>query len=173
MIDFTSCAMLPDTGVLPSLREIVPPERRRIEITFQTLLDSVHLAEEMSRCVAASLGFDDDDQHKISLAIREGVANALYYGNQECPEKLIHLVFEVDADRFVVHILDQGRGFALADVPDPLAQENLLKTSGRGIFLMKAFMDELQVLRSSAGGAELVMAKRLPPCTNNAPSGKH
>ena len=165
--------MLPDTGVLPRLREIVPPERRRIEITFQTTLDSVHLAEEMSRCVAASLGFDDDDRHKISLAVREGVANALYYGNQERPEKLIHLVFEVDAERFVVHILDQGPGFALADVPDPLAQENLMKTSGRGIFLMKAFMDTLEVLRSSAGGAELVMAKRLPPNNNGEPSGNH
>jgi serine/threonine-protein kinase RsbW len=149
----------------------VPPDRRRIEITFQTLLDSVHLAEEMSRCVAASLGFDDDERHKISLAVREGVANALYYGNQERPEKLIHLVFEVDDERFVVRILDQGRGFSLTDVPDPLAQENLLKTSGRGIFLMRAFMDTLEVLRSSAGGAELVMAKRLPRCAHNGPSG--
>jgi serine/threonine-protein kinase RsbW len=149
----------------------VPPDRRRIEITFQTLLDSVHLAEEMSRCVAASLGFDDDERHKISLAVREGVANALYYGNQERPEKLIHLVFEVDAERFVVRILDQGRGFSLSDVPDPLAQENLLKTSGRGIFLMRAFMDTLEVLRSSAGGAELVMAKRLPRCAHTGPSG--
>jgi serine/threonine-protein kinase RsbW len=124
----------------------------------------------MSRCVAASLGFDDDDRHKISLAVREGVANALYYGNQERPEKLIQLVFEVDADRFVVRIVDQGHGFSLSDVPDPLAQENLLKTSGRGIFLMKAFMDTLEVLRSSAGGAELVMAKRLPPCTTDPSS---
>jgi serine/threonine-protein kinase RsbW len=151
----------------------VPPDRRRIEITFQTLLDSVHLAEEMSRCVAASLGFDDDERHKISLAVREGVANAVYYGNQERPEKLIHLVFEVDAERFVVHILDQGRGFSLDDVPNPLAQENLMKTSGRGIFLMKAFMDSLEVFRSSAGGAELVMAKRLPPSAHNGPSGNH
>ena len=142
----------------------MPPERKRIEITFQTLLDSVHLAEEMSRCVAASLGFNDDDRHRISLAVREGMANAVYYGNQQRPEKLIHLIFEVDAERFVVHILDQGCGFNLADVPDPLAEENLLKTSGRGIFLMRAFMDKFEVLRSSGGGAELVMAKRLRPC---------
>jgi serine/threonine-protein kinase RsbW len=145
----------------------VPLDRKRIEITFQTLLDSVHLAEEMSRCVAASLGFSDDDRHRISLAVREGMANAVYYGNQQRPEKLIRLIFEVDAERFIVHILDQGCGFSLADVPDPLAQENLLKTSGRGIFLMKAFMDTLEVMRSSAGGAELVMAKRLPPCADD------
>ena len=92
----------------------MPPDRKRIEITFQTLLDSVHLAEEMSRCVAASLGFNDDDRHRISLAVREGMANAVYYGNEQRPEKLIRLIFEVDAERFVVHILDQGGGFSLS-----------------------------------------------------------
>ena len=136
---------------------------------MQTLLESVHLAEEISRCVAASLSFGEDDCDKIALAVREGVANAVYYGNQERPEKLIRLIFEVDTDRFVVRILDQGCGFRLEDVPDPLAQENLLKTSGRGIFLMRAFMDEFDVLRSSAGGAELVMTKRLPQCGNEQP----
>jgi serine/threonine-protein kinase RsbW len=169
MIDLAGCAMLPDTGHFARFGEPVPQEKRRIEVSLQTRLESVHLAEEITRCVAASLGFDDDDRHKISLAVREGVANALYYGNQERPEKLIHLVFEVDAERFIVRILDQGRGFSLDDVPNPLAQENLLKTSGRGIFLMRAFMDEFDVLRSSAGGAELVMAKRLPPGTDPPP----
>jgi serine/threonine-protein kinase RsbW len=122
----------------------------------------------MSRCVSSSLGFCEGDRDKIALAVREGVANAIYYGNQEKPEKLIRLVFEVDDDRFIVRILDQGCGFKLADVPDPLAQENLLKTSGRGIFLMKAFMDELDVHCLNGGGAELVMTKRLPHCGNES-----
>jgi serine/threonine-protein kinase RsbW len=147
----------------------VTPDRRRIEVTLQTRLDSVHLAEEITGCVAASLGFDVDDRHRISLAVREGVANAIFYGNQECPDKLVGLVFEVDDSRFVVRIHDEGCGFSLEDVPDPLAQENLMKTSGRGIFLMRAFMDELKVFRSSGGGAELVMAKRLPPPSLESP----
>jgi len=138
------------------------PSPRRIEITLQTLIESVHLAEEISCCVAAAQGYDADERHKIGLAVREGVANAFYYGNQEHPDKLIRLVFETEGDRFVVRILDEGPGFSLNDVPDPLAQENLMKASGRGIFLMKAFMDEFDVLRSSAGGAELVMVKKLP-----------
>ncbi len=145
----------------------MPPQRSRIEIIFQTLIESVHLAEEISCRVAAAHGFGDDDQHRIGLAVREGVANAFYYGNQEHPDKLIHVVFEVDADRFVIRITDQGKGFSLSEVPNPLAEENLLKTSGRGIFLMKAFMDELDVLRSSAGGAELVMIKKLPQQKEN------
>jgi len=148
----------------------VPPDKRRIEITFQSALDSVHLAEEMTGCVAASLGFADDDRHKISLAVREGMANAVFYGNQECADKLVRLVFEVDDGRFVVRIHDEGCGFSLDDVPDPLAEENLTKTSGRGIFLMRAFMDELNVLRSSGGGAELVMAKKLPASRSESPA---
>jgi len=142
--------------------ESVPADRRRIEITLPTRLDSVHLAEEISGCIAGWIGFVDEERHKISLAVREGVANAVFYGNQERPDKLVRLIFEVDDTRFVVRIHDEGAGFSLDDVPDPLAQENLMKTSGRGIFLMRAFMDELKVLRSSGGGAELVMAKRLP-----------
>jgi len=125
---------------------------------------------DSARRTSSSLGFGEDDRDKIALAVREGVANALYYGNQERPEKLIRLIFEVDTDRFIVRILDQGRGFRLEDVPDPLAQENLLKTSGRGIFLMRAFMDEFDVLRPSGGGAELVMTKRLPQCGTDSPS---
>ena len=148
----------------------MPPEKRRIEITFQSALDSVHLAEEMTVCVAGSLGFDDDDRHKISLAVREGMANAVFYGNQECIDKLVRLIFEVDDGRFVVRIHDEGCGFSLDDVPDPLAEENLTKTSGRGIFLMRAFMDELNVLRSSGGGAELVMSKKLPPSRSESPA---
>jgi serine/threonine-protein kinase RsbW len=146
-------------------------DSKRIEVTLQTRLESVALAEEISCCVAASLGFGEDDRHKIGLAVREGVANAVYYGNRERPEKLVRLIFEVDTDRFVVRILDQGSGFNLAEVPDPLSQENLLKTSGRGILLIRTFMDEFDVVRSSGGGAELVMAKRLPHCGTERPSG--
>jgi len=155
---------------LPRFEENVPPDRRRIEVTLPTRLDSVHLAEEISGCVAGSLGFEDDERHKISLAVREGVANAVFYGNQECPDKLVRLIFEVDDSRFVVRIHDEGCGFSLDDVPDPLAQENLMKTSGRGIFLMRAFMDELKVHRSSGGGAELMMAKRLPAPASESPT---
>jgi serine/threonine-protein kinase RsbW len=150
--------------------ENVAPDRHRIEVILQSRMESVHLAEEISGCVAASIGFDEDEKHRISLAIREGVANAIFYGNLQCPDKLVRLIFEVDGSRFIVRIHDEGCGFNLEDVPDPLAEENLMKTSGRGIFLMRAFMDELKVLRSSGGGSELVMAKRLPPPSAGSPA---
>jgi serine/threonine-protein kinase RsbW len=96
------------------------------------------------------------------MAVREAVINAFRYGNQERRDKKIRLIVEVEEDRLVVHVMDQGSGFDLESVADPLAEENLLKTSGRGILLMKTFMDELEVRRSNSGGAWLKMTKLLP-----------
>jgi serine/threonine-protein kinase RsbW len=72
----------------------------------------------------------------------------------------------------VIHVLDEGSGFRLADVPDPLAEENLLSTSGRGIFLMRAFMDEFDVVPGRTGGAEIVMSKKLPDPGGASPNGQ-
>ena len=133
---------------------------KRIEVTLETLLDSVSLAEEICLRIAGAAGFDQDACHKIGMSVREGVINAMQYGNAGERKKKIFLTVELEPEKLVIHVLDQGRGFKLADVPDPLSEENLLKTSGRGIFLMRAFMDEFDVRRGRGGGAEVVMAKR-------------
>jgi serine/threonine-protein kinase RsbW len=67
----------------------------------------------------------------------------------------------------VIHVLDEGKGFKLEDVPNPLAEENLLSTSGRGIFLMRSFMDEFDVVSGRTGGAEIIMSKKLPGQNNH------
>jgi len=135
---------------------------QRIEVTLENLLDSVGLAEDICVRIAGKIGFDDDDCHKIGMSVREGVINAYKYGNAAQRDKKIYLIIELEPQKLVIHVLDQGRGFNLAEVPDPLAEENLLKTSGRGIFLMRTFMDEFDVRRGQRGGAELVMAKLYP-----------
>jgi serine/threonine-protein kinase RsbW len=134
---------------------------QRIEITLEAILDSVGLAEEMCTRIAGAAGFDDDDCFKIGMSVREGVINAYNYGSQKQREKKIFLTFELTPEKFIIYVRDQGAGFNLEDVPDPLADENILKSSGRGIFLMRSFMDEFEVHHSSEGGAEIVMAKRL------------
>ncbi len=135
-------------------------DTKRIEVILEPLLESVRLAEEISLHIASAAGFSEDDCHKIGMAVREGVINAIQYGNGNEREKKIYLTIELEPEKMVVHVLDQGPGFNLVDVPDPLAEENLLKTSGRGIFLMRSFMDEFEVHRGRQGGAEVVMAKR-------------
>jgi serine/threonine-protein kinase RsbW len=134
---------------------------KRVEVTLESQLDSVSLAEEMCTRIAAAAGFDDDDCFKIGMSVREGVINAYNYGSQKQPEKKIFLTFELTPEKLIVRVRDQGKGFRLQDVPDPLADENLLKSSGRGIFLMRSFMDEFDVQHGDTGGAIIVMAKRL------------
>ncbi len=134
----------------------------RMEVTLESALESVDLAEDMSVRVATAAGFDEDLRDRIGMSVREAMINAVTYGNQGARDKTIQLIIELDEEKLVIRVLDQGPGFDLADVPDPLAEENLLKTSGRGIFLMRAFMDEFDVQRRAAGGSELIMSKRLP-----------
>lgn len=136
-------------------------DTQRIEVTLESLLDSVSLAEEMCTRIAGAAGFDEDDCFKIGMSVREGVINAYNYGSQKQREKKIFLTFELTPEKLVIYVRDQGKGFRLENVPDPLADENLLKSSGRGIFLMRSFMDEFDVHHAREGGAEIVMAKRL------------
>jgi serine/threonine-protein kinase RsbW len=137
-------------------------QTKQIEVTLEPLLESVGLAEEMGLRIAGEAGFDEDDCHKIGMSVRESVINAIQYGNSGQRDKKIYLIFELAPEKMVIHVLDQGRGFDPAEVADPLAEENLRKTSGRGIFLMRSFMDEFAVRRGRQGGAEVVMAKRYP-----------
>jgi serine/threonine-protein kinase RsbW len=147
-------------------------ETKHLEITLETQVESVNLAEEMCLRVAEAAGFGEDDCYRIGMSVREGVINAFHYGNQERPDKKIYLVIDLTAEKMIIHVLDEGVGFKLADVPDPLAEENLLSTSGRGIFLMRAFMDEFDVVSGRTGGAEIVMSKKLPTPGSASPNGQ-
>jgi serine/threonine-protein kinase RsbW len=103
--------------------------------------------------------------------------NAFQYGNEQQREKKIHVLFELFPEKLVVHVTDQGTGFKVDEVPDPRHDDNVLGHSGRGVLLMKAFMDEFDVQPGRTGGAELVMAKRLPalgsPHSNGNGSGSN
>lgn len=139
---------------------------QKIHVVMDTLLDSVDLAESIVMRVAEAAGFPEEENHKIGMAVREGVINAYNYGNQQDRQKKIHMTVELTPDQLVVRVTDEGKGFELSEVPDPLAEENLLRTSGRGLFLMRAFMDGLDVLHAPGGGAELVLMKKLPGSGN-------
>ncbi len=135
----------------------------RIVVTLDSVLDSVELAEEVALRFAEAAGFEEEDRHKLGMSVREGVINALQYGNKMSPDKKARLTLQLHPGKLEIRILDQGEGFSLADIPDPLAEENLLRSSGRGILLMRSFMDEFDVLPGPEGGAELVMAMKRAP----------
>ncbi len=143
-------------------------QTNRMEVTLESVLESVDLAEDISVRVATAAGFDEDVRDRIGMSVREGMINAVTYGNQGAPGKSVLFIIEMNSEMMSIHVLDQGAGFDLSDIPDPLAEENLLKTSGRGIFLMRAFMDEFDVRRRPGGGAEIIMRKRLPTAEQKA-----
>jgi serine/threonine-protein kinase RsbW len=149
----------------------VTPESKHLEVALETQVESVNLAEEMCLRVAEAAGFGEDECYRIGMSVREGVINAFHYGNQERPEKKIYLAVDLTEDKMTIHVVDEGKGFNLRDIPDPLAEENLLSTSGRGIFLMRAFMDEFDVVPGPTGGAEIIMSKKLPGAGDPSPNG--
>lgn len=83
------------------------------------------------------------DTFGIHMAIEEAVMNAIRHGNQCDPEKVVHVEIEICDRRFFSRVTDQGTGFDPADIPDPTLEENLEKTSGRGVMLMNSFVDRV------------------------------
>ena len=133
---------------------------QRVSYRMESTLDSVNKAEEMADQAATQVGFDEDTRGGISMAVREGMINAVLHGNAYDPAKRVNLTFEQAGPELIVTIADEGRGFVPEEVPDPLAPENLLKQSGRGIFLMRTFMDEVR-FRKLKSGTEITLIKRL------------
>ena len=128
--------------------------------TFDSTLDTVDHAEETATRIATELGFAEDEVMQISMAVREGAVNAVLHGNAYAPDKKVILAFERTPQDLVITIRDQGRGIDLGNIPNPLAPENLLKTSGRGIFLMRSFMDVVEI-RPSQTGTEVKLIKHV------------
>ena len=130
-----------------------------VVLSLDSALESVDTAEEEVLRFATEAGFGEDDLQQVSMAVRESMVNAVLHGNQYDPQKKAGLRLELQNGALVITITDEGPGFELTDVPDPLAQENLLRHSGRGIFLIRAFMDELTVRRLVPRGTEVRMVK--------------
>jgi len=132
-----------------------------LERFLDSTLESVDTAEELALEEAEKAGVEEDDRHKIAMAVRESMVNAVVHGNRYNAHKKVHLSVSKSPHEFVVRIADQGEGFDYEGLPDPLAQENLLRHSGRGIFLIKAFMDEFLVRRLEPAGTEVTLVKYL------------
>src|SRR5690349_20764998 len=130
-----------------------------VERFLDSTLDSVDSAEELAVGMAQRAGFDEDDLMKIGMAVRESMVNAVVHGNRYNSNKKVRFSVAHQAERFTVRIADQGEGFDFENLPDPLAPENLMRTSGRGIFLIRSFMDEFQMRHLEPTGTEVTLVK--------------
>ncbi len=132
---------------------------RTVDQMLDSTLDSVDSAEETVLSEAQKLGFDEEDLHKIGMSVRECMVNAVVHGNRYNARKKVHLEVSRGPDRLEIGIADEGEGFDIAALPDPLANENLLRHSGRGLLLMQAFMDEFVMRPRQPKGTEVRMVK--------------
>jgi len=139
---------------------IRPMTADRVSYTLDSTLETVNHAEETASRMASEAGFDEEEVLKISMAVREAAVNAVLHGNAYDPNKKVSLAFERTANDLIIEIRDQGKGLDASKIPDPLAPENLLKTSGRGIFLIRSFMDVVEI-HPSQTGTELRMIKHV------------
>jgi len=125
------------------------------------------LVDGVSEHFGQIAGLDEDAVHHLGLAVREAVVNGIKHGNSGDTRKRVRVEYTVASDDsrpcVVVRVCDEGQGFDPEALADPLAPANIDGTSGRGLFLIRAFMDDVQVRQAAAGGTEIVMAKAIAP----------
>jgi serine/threonine-protein kinase RsbW len=138
-----------------------------VRLEFTSAFEMLDFVQVVCDHVSHSAGMDDDATHWISVAIRESVINAIKHGNRNDSSKRVFVEFEtVDSahsPQLTIRVRDEGDGFDPEEVADPLAPENMLKSSGRGIFLIRHFMDDVHLHRAPEGGMEIRMIKRVLP----------
>ena len=136
-----------------------------VRFTIFSVFDTLDLIQVVSDRLSAIGGLDEDATHWVGVSVRESVINAIKHGNRFDPSKLVTVEFALEPAgmpaALVIRITDEGEGFDPVEVADPLAPENLLRSSGRGIFFMRSFMDDVRLSRAPGGGMEVCMVKKL------------
>jgi serine/threonine-protein kinase RsbW len=133
---------------------------RTIEQVLDSTLDSVDHAERLALELARESGFGEEDLDRIGMSVRECMVNAVVHGNRYNAKKKVLLSLSRTPGRLTIRIVDQGEGFDPDEVPDPVEGDNLLRHSGRGVFLMRTFMDEVNVRRTGSG-TEVTLVKNV------------
>jgi serine/threonine-protein kinase RsbW len=130
-----------------------------IELSIDSKLEFVELVASVTKSVTAKVGFDEDDASWIELAVHEAVINAITHGNKSSAEKQVDVRFVTEQEALTVYVRDRGEGFDPSQLPDPTSADNLLNPSGRGIFYMRTFMDEVEHSIHSDGGTVVRLTK--------------
>jgi serine/threonine-protein kinase RsbW len=138
-----------------------------VHLEVHSTIEALDLVQVVTEHIARRLGFDEESLHWTSMAVRESVVNAIAHGNGGDPAKIVFIDYSATPDSnpadFIVCVRDQGAGFDPDALKDPLTAENMLSTSGRGVFLIRQFMDDVSIRRSPQGGMEVRMIKHIRP----------
>jgi serine/threonine-protein kinase RsbW len=140
--------------------------RHDVHLEFTSAFEMLDFVQVVSEHMGRIIGLDEDSRHWVGVAVRESVINAIKHGNRNDSSKRVFVDFEAAPEtvpELTIRVRDQGDGFDPGELADPLAPENLLKASGRGIFLIRNFMDQVELRRVPEGGMEIQMTKRVSP----------
>ncbi|MDH3285210.1 MAG: ATP-binding protein [Acidobacteriota bacterium] len=133
----------------------------QITISVPSRIEHLDLVQRVAEETARLAGFSGDEQLDIGIAVREGAVNAMKHGHAFDPSLAVNVEFLTDADDFTVSIVDVGEGFDAASTPDPTQPENLWRTSGRGLLLIRSLVDDVNI-KSNGTGVTLTLVKRRP-----------
>lgn len=130
-----------------------------VKLTISSRIKLVDLVHAASEKMAEVAGFDSDDALNVGLAVRETVVNAINHGNEADPTRKVNIVLETIEDGLRARIRDQGKGFNHREVPDPTDPESVMRTSGRGLLLVRAFVDDIKFRHRKGRGMEVTLVK--------------
>ncbi len=130
------------------------------ELQLPSSLDGLAEIEQITEAMAQRAGFDEDTASNIAMVTREAAINAAKHGNRFGPQKIVYAKLQRNAQTMTIVIADEGEGLDPASIPDPLDPANLLRASGRGVFLMRAIMDEVH-FRQLKPGTEVTLIKHM------------
>jgi serine/threonine-protein kinase RsbW len=134
-----------------------------IELSIDSKLEFVDMISSVTKNVTAKMGFGEDDASWIELAVHEAIINAITHGNKSADDKQVDVKFVIEQEKMIVYVRDRGEGFDPSQLPDPLDPENLLNPTGRGIFYMRTFMDEVDYSTHPEGGSVVRLIKHKRP----------
>jgi serine/threonine-protein kinase RsbW len=155
-------ALVPVVPEEADTNPVSSPREGPMSFSLSSTMESVSEVEAAADKLAEQAGLDEDERFKLTMAVREAAVNAVLHGNEYDPAKQISVKLENTGSDLVISIADQGKGVDPDTLPDPLAPENLLRGTGRGIFLIRSFMDEVH-FRHLNPGTELTLVKHLVP----------
>lgn len=129
------------------------------EMEIASDLNKIKDVEKVTERIAKYMNFPEDDRDSLAIAVTEIVGNSISHGNKGDKNKKVKIKFEYHDDMIIVQIEDEGKGFNVENIKNPLDPENLLKESGRGIFIVRALMDEIKFLKGETGVIVHLMKK--------------
>jgi serine/threonine-protein kinase RsbW len=135
---------------------------RSFELVVPSRLEALESVQQLVTEAALEYKLSEDFAYWMELSISESMINAIRHGNRCDPSKNAHLRISMHGSEIEIIVEDQGSGFSLDSLADPTETQNLLKPSGRGILIIRSFMDEVNISVSEGGGSRLRMVKRLP-----------